>query len=311
MRKVQKDKYALGIDLGGTSIKAAVVNLQGEVLDQCNRRTPLKRRVKETVEMISRSVFELLEKWPNICGIGVGSPGLVDIHGCTIRLSPNFPEWRDVPLKKLLEAKLSRPVSLENDVNCFALAEHRWGAGRGFKHLVALTLGTGIGGALIIDNKLYRGSSGAAGELGHISVDLWGPKCPCGNFGCVERYIGRQWFVETAREILDDETIDSPKQVCDLASAGDKNALEFIEGRGEILGAACASIIHAFDPEVIIIGGGIALCGEPLFEGIQRSIKQRAYPALADHLRIYEAKLGTIAGAMGAAIVGFEAEKKA
>ena len=307
MPTTPKMDYALGLDLGGTNIKAAIVSLDGEVLDQLNVDTPTERGVTETVEAIVDVINKMNLSWPDFAGIGLGSPGLVDINRRTIRLSPNFPNWRDVPLKDIIESEISRPVYLENDVNCFALAEQRWGASKGYKHVVALALGTGIGGALILDGKLYRGSSGAAGELGHISVDLWGPKCACGNFGCVERYIGRQYFVDAAREALDDDTIESPKQVSDLAENGDKRALEFIVGRGEILGAACTSLLHALDPEAIIIGGGVAQCGEPLFQGIRQSIKLRAYSVLRKKLKILPAKLGTIAGAMGAAALGFEA----
>jgi len=299
--------YALGLDLGGTYVKAAVVSLSGEILDQDQVETPAERKVDDTVKCIVQVVNELAKAWPDIVGVGLGSPGLVDRDRKIVRLSPNFPAWRDVPLKEMVAAAISPPIFLENDVNCFALAEHRWGAGRGFENMLALTVGTGIGGAIIIHDQLYRGDSGAAGELGHVSVDLWGPKCACGNLGCVERYLGNQWFVAAAREALEDGSIQSPEQVSEMARKGDKKALKFIEDRGEILGVACTSFIHIFDPEAIIIGGGIAQSGEAFFRGINRSVKERAYRILADKVRILPAKLGTMAGAMGAAIIGFEA----
>ena len=302
-----KSPYALGIDLGGIFMKAAVVTDQGDILDRQQADTPAERKVDDTVGEIIRLIKDLRQDWPEIVGIGLGSPGLVDRDHRTIRLSPNFPEWQNVALKEMIAEDISLPIYLENDVNCFALAEYRWGAGKGFRHLLALAVGTGIGGGIILDGQLYRGDSGAAGELGHVSVDLWGPKCNCGNLGCVERYLGHRWFVEAAREALGDDTIDSPEQVSDLAKSGDEEAIRFIEGRGEILGVACTSLIHIFDPEAIVIGGGIAQCGEPLFRGVRRSIQQRAYPILAEKVQILPAKLETIAGALGAAAIGFEA----
>lgn len=299
--------HALGLDLGGTFIKAAVVSESGEIQDQDQVETPPGRDIDKTVSQIVALIKKLSQDWPNIKGIGLGSPGLVDRERKKIRLSPNFPAWHDVPLRDMVAREISLPIYLENDVNCFALAEHRWGAGRDLEHMLALAIGTGIGGGIICHGQLYRGDSGAAGELGHVSVDLWGPKCACGNLGCAERYLGNQWFVEAAREALDDETINSPEQVSNRADAGDKDAIAFLEGRGEILGVLCTGLIHIFDPQAIVIGGGIAQSGEPFFRGIRRSITMRAYPILAEKVQILPARLGTMGGALGAAIVGFEA----
>ncbi|MCX6639320.1 MAG: ROK family protein [bacterium] len=299
-------KLSLGIDLGGTAIKAVVIDESGNILNSLQVDTPPGRAVNDVTQAIVDLINSLYRDRPGIVGVGLGSPGLVDEGRKIIRFSPNFPGWQNVPLWKLIKEQVSLPLALENDVNCFALAEHHWGAGRTFKHLLGLAVGTGVGGAVILNDQLYRGSSGAAGELGHVSVDLWGPKCPCGNFGCVERYLGVQWFIEAAREALDDDQISAPDQVSSLAAQGNQNAIAFLENRGEILGSACVSLIHAFDPEAIIIGGGIAQSGEPFFRGIKRAIQERAYPVLADHVQVRSAKLGTSAGAIGAAIIGFE-----
>lgn len=300
-------RCALGLDLGGTFIKAVVMREDGTLQDDLHVNTPMTREVDATVAAITGVVNKLHRKWPDLVGVGLGSPGLVDAERRIIRLSPNFPEWQNVPLKEKVSAGISLPIQLENDVNCFALAEQRWGAAQSFNQVLALALGTGIGGGIVLHGELYRGNSGGAGELGHISVDLWGPKCNCGNRGCAERYIGREWFVEDARTALDDPEITSPEEVSERAEKGDNKAIEYIEGRGFILGAACTTLIHIFDPQVIVIGGGIAQCGEPLFRGIQRCISERAYPVLAEKVKILPAKLGTSAGAMGAAAIGFEA----
>jgi len=301
-----KQRTALGLDLGGTQIKAAVVREDGQVIHQAQIETPASRGVDEVAERIVAISREALEQFPEITACGLGAPGLVDLERRTVRTAPNFPTWRDVPLAELIAQRLGSSVILENDVNCFGLAEQRWGAGRGFRHLLALAVGTGIGGAIILNGELYRGSSGAAAELGHISVDLWGPRCGCGNLGCAERYLGEQWFTQAAQVELDDETISSPSEISRRAENGDPLAVKFLEGRGEILGVLCTTLIHTFDPEAIIIGGGIAQAGEPFFTGVKKSILERAYPILAQKVKIIPAQLGTIAGALGAAALALE-----
>jgi glucokinase len=301
-----KQRMALGLDLGGTQIKAAVVFDDGQVLHQAQEETPASRGVDEVAERIAAMGGDALKRFPEIAGCGLGAPGLVDLNRRLVRTAPNFPTWSEVPLAALIEQRLGRTVILENDVNCFGLAEQRWGAGRGFKHLLALAVGTGIGGAIILDGKLYRGSSGAAAELGHISVDLWGPRCGCGNLGCAERYMGEQWFTQAGQAELDDETLSSPAEVSRRAEKGDPLALKFLEGRGEILGVLCTTLIHAFDPEAIIIGGGIAQAGESFFRGVRKSVQERAYSILAQKVKIIPAQLGTMAGALGAAALALE-----
>ena len=301
-----KQRIALGLDLGGTQIKAAVVREDGQVIHQAQSETPASRGVDAVAERIGALGRDALKRFPEIGGCGLGAPGLVDLNRCMVRTAPNFPTWRNVPLAELISQRFGRSVILENDVNCFGLAEQRWGAGRGIKHLLALAVGTGIGGAIILDGRLYRGSSGAAAELGHISVDLWGPRCGCGNLGCAERYLGEQWFTQAAQVELDDEAISSPAEVSRRAEKGDPLALNFLEGRGEIMGVLCTNLIHAFDPEAIIIGGGIAQAGESFFRGVRKSVQERAYTILAQKVKIIPAQLGTIAGALGAAALALE-----
>ncbi|MBU0517523.1 ROK family protein [bacterium] len=301
------ERYAIGIDLGGTYIKAAVVTETGMVLDERQVETPAGRQREAVAEKMGTLLTKLLQKHPEAVGIGIGSPGLVDAERNMIRESPNFPGWKNVPLRLMIAERVKRPVFLENDVNCFGLAEHRWGAGQGSQFMLALALGTGVGGAVIINGQLYRGSSGAAGELGHISVDMQGPQCPCGNYGCIERYLGNKWFVAAAQVELTDKSVTSPEEITRRAESGDAAAIRFLEGRGEILGAACTSLMNIFDPEVIVIGGGLAQSGEPLFRGIRKAIQERSYQSLLKEIKILPAKLGKSAGARGAAAVGLDA----
>ncbi len=300
-------KYALGLDLGGTFVKAAIVSETGDVLDQIQEVTPENREVDDTAKVIVDTISKACERWPDVIGIGLGSPGLVDKERRLVRSSPNFPTWSNVPLRDLIAKHVTLPIYLENDVNCFALGEYRWGAGKNFDPMLALAVGTGVGGGIILDGRLFRGESGAAGELGHLSVDLNGPLCPCGGYGCVERYLGNLWFVEFAREALNDKSLNTPKDISDLAEKGNQKAADFIEKQGEILGAACASLVNIFDPQAIVIGGGIAQCGDIFFRGIRNSINARGWPVLAEKVKILPAQLGILAGAMGAAAVGFEA----
>lgn len=307
MKTAKSTPVSLGVDLGGTYIKAAVVTADGEIIFRTQVETPPKRSTESVADAMISLIGELLREHPAISGVGIGAPGLVDKNHEIIRESPNFPEWKNIPLKRLIESDIHLPIALDNDVNCFALAEQRWGAGRGFDHLLALAVGTGVGGAVILNGRIYRGSTGAAGELGHISVDLWGPRCSCGNYGCVERYLGNRWFVAAAQAALDNDALETPEEVSRLAQSGDQDAIRFLENRGEILGVACVTLINIFDPEAIIIGGGTAQCGEPFFRGIQRAIEERVYRSLRENIRILPAQLGTIAGALGAALIGFEA----
>ncbi|MFH1861178.1 MAG: ROK family protein [bacterium] len=294
----------LGLDLGGTRIKAVLLLADGTIIAEHQVATPKNRQIEDVLHALTALYARFRDMSFTITAVGIGAPGLIDRNGQRVRIAPNFPSWRDVPLQDLLQREVEPPVFLDNDVNCFAFAEHRWGAAQGFQNVIALTVGTGVGGALIINGSLFRGSSGAAGELGHISVDLWGPECACGNPGCIERYIGERWFTLAAQETLGDDSIASPADISRLAQKGDLRAEEFIVGRGEILGVACTSLIHALDPEIIVIGGGIAQAGEPFFRGVRKSINERAYKILADQVKVTPAKLGTIAGAMGAAALG-------
>jgi glucokinase len=280
-----------------------VVGPEGELLDKAQVRTPESRQADEIAAAMIALARQMLTGHPEIEALGVGAPGLVNLDRRVVRTAPNFPAWKDVPLAAMIAAEIALPVALDNDVNCFGLAEQRWGAGRGLRNMIALAIGTGIGGAVILDGKIYRGSSGSAGELGHVSVDLWGPVCNCGGRGCVERYLGDAWFTQAAQECLGDETITSPRQVSARADSGEEAAIRFLEGRGEILGVACVSLINTLDPEAIVIGGGLALAGEPFFTGVRRAIHERAYPHHAEHVRILPAKLGIFSGAMGAAIL--------
>jgi len=299
--------YSLGLDLGGTNVKGAVIDTEGRIISQVEEATPPGKEVKEIVVCLADMIERLASEHPEIIGVGLGSPGILDAERKIIRASPNFPSWSNVLLIELIARYIKLPLILENDANCFALAEHRWGAGRGCRHLLALTIGTGIGGGIIIDGELYRGSTGAGGELGHISIDMNGPKCSCGSYGCIERYIGSRWFVEAARQKLSDSSINSPKDVNILSSAGNHAAADFIAKQGELLGIACVSLINIFDPQAIIIGGGIAELGDPFFRGIRHSVNERSYLKLASEVKILPADLGTKAGALGAAALGFEA----
>lgn len=225
--------------------------------------------------------------------IGVGTPGPVDPAGRIARIAINLKQWRDVPLADWLEAKTGRPTILSNDANCAGLAEAWLGAGRRFRNLILLTLGTGVGGAIILDGKLFIGHQGAAGELGLITLNPDGPECNSGNRGSLEQYVS----VPAIRR----RTGLEPAELGALAKAGDADALTFWRTYGKDLGAGLASLIYVLTPEVILIGGGVSASAEFFFPSVQAEIERRVMPSSRAGLQLLSAELGNHAGMVGAA----------
>ena len=247
----------------------------------------------------------------------MGVPGLVDsIHGLVHNLT-NIRGWRKVALKEYLEKNTKLTAYIDNDVNLMALGELMCGAGQGgVKNLVCLTLGTGVGGGIIIEGKIYRGSTLSAGELGHIPVNADGPRCHCGGYGCLERYVGNAYIVEKAIKAIESgrrslikklsegnlEAI-TPRTIFQAARRGDKLAKEIWEETGRYIGVALSGVINLLNPEMIVVGGGVAQAGKLLFEPIRRTVKERAMSLPAGKVKIVPAKLGEDAGLIGAGML--------
>ena len=316
------NKFAIGIDLGGTFTKLALVETNGRISRRAKLFTTAYKTRGELVSAIISEVRTLLKEGhltpKELLGIGIGVPGLVDFDRGLIYTLTNVPGWKNTPLKAMLEVRLRVPVLVDNDVNVMALGECRFGAGKGAKNLVCVTLGTGVGGGIIIGGSLYRGFTFSAGEVGHMPLKEEGLPCNCGGYGCLERYVGNRYIVEeikgkirggshTAIKGLVDGDLSeiTPEVISRAARKGDRLSIDFWNTVGKRIGVTLAGIVNLLNPERIIIGGGIADAGEPLFKAIRKTVKERALPVPRRAVKILKAKLGNEAGVIGAAALFF------
>ncbi|MCF6150148.1 MAG: ROK family protein [Candidatus Kuenenia sp.] len=305
--------YLIGIDLGGTNLKAGIVDRGGRILHRFSIKTNADAESLVISQQICELIAEIIKnariEKSGIIGIGLGSPGLIDKQGETILFSPNLSKWRDIPIKRIIAEKFDLPCVLENDANAAAWGEKWAGAGKNANSLVMLTLGTGIGGGIILDNKLWRGMNNVAGEIGHMSIQTDGPQCNCGNYGCIEVYASATGMVKRFRKLLesgkasllkkDDEI--TAKRINEAAVQGDEAAQSIIEETGYYLGIAIVNIIHILNPEVIVLAGGMIGSGELLMNPMKRTIEKRVLKASYKDTKIVFSQLGTDAGIIGAA----------
>ncbi|MEI6870733.1 MAG: ROK family protein [Verrucomicrobiota bacterium] len=306
--------YAVGIDFGGTSVKPALV--QG---DKIVRRgipfDPQNRTAAETLLSMEAAVRELCMDLPSLVPVGIGLPGFVDSHTGIVYGLSNVVGWDEVPVSSILSDSLGVPVVLENDANAMAYGEWSFGAAANTRHAVCITLGTGVGGGLILNGELFRGAQMAAGELGHTSIDFNGPSGPYGNLGCLEMYVGnhaissRGLAAYAAAGITPPTPLCTPRDLSDAARSGCPLASELWTSIGDELGAAFANIVWMLNPDVIVVGGGVAKAGELLFPHIERSLKSRTSSVINSQLRIVPAALGNDAGAIGCAALALSAAR--
>jgi glucokinase len=305
----------IGVDVGGTKVAAGVVDEQGRILEKVRRPTP-STNPKETAEVIAEVVDLLKGKFENVVAVGLGAAGFVDESRSTVLFAPNL-AWRDEPIKDKVESRVGLPVIVENDANAMAWGEARFGAGRGEAYLVCITLGTGIGGGIIIDGKLFRGRYGIGAEFGHVRVVPDGRRCGCGNRGCWEQYTSGNALAHEARDLarvepfratrmfeLGDGTIEGITGfvVTQAAREGDAAALECFALVAEWTGQGMADLAATLDPGAFIIGGGLSAASDLLLEPIKKSfaahVTGRGHRTLAD---VRVAELGPDAGIVGAA----------
>ncbi|NUN22878.1 MAG: ROK family protein [Candidatus Jettenia caeni] len=305
--------YVIGIDLGGTNLKAGIVDKDGKI----HHRLSIKTNYNADSQTISDQIFKLIHdiimiaqvKTSDIVGIGLGSPGLIDKRGETILFSPNLPQWRNIPIKEMITKRFVVPCVLENDANAAAWGEKWVGAAREASSVVMITLGTGIGGGIIIDNKLWRGANNVAGEIGHMVIQKDGRKCNCGNYGCIEAYASATAMVRRFKELLKSGAVSllknsdeiTAKMINDAALQGDKASLDIIKETGQYLGIALVNIMHIVNPEVIVLAGGMAASGELLMDPVRQLTKQKAFEASYKDTKIVFSQLGNDAGIIGAA----------
>src|SRR5579883_1069576 len=287
----------LGIDLGGSAIKLDRFNQDGSCLQSLTVPTP-QPATPDAVLLAMVDAIAQIDPNQQAGAIGVGTPGPTDATGRIARVAINLPGWHDVPLADWLEAKTGRPAAIANDANCAGLGEAWLGAGRWYRNLILLTLGTGVGGAVILDGRLFTGHHGAAGELGLITLNPDGPPCNSGNRGSLEQYAS----VQAIRR----RTGSEPDRLSALAAAGDATAIAFWQDYGRDLGAGLASLIYVLTPEAIVIGGGVSASADLFFPAIQTEIEQRVLPSSRAGLQLLRAELGNRAGMVGAARLAWQ-----
>ncbi|HEX5568851.1 MAG TPA: ROK family glucokinase [Streptomyces sp.] len=306
----------VGVDIGGTKVAAGVVDADGRILEKVRAETPDKSKSPKVVEdTIAELVLDLSDRH-DVHAVGIGAAGWVDTDRSRVLFAPHL-SWRNEPLRDALAARLAVPVMVDNDANAAAWGEWRFGAGRGEKHLVMITLGTGIGGAILEDGQVKRGEYGVAGEFGHMQVVPGGHRCPCGNRGCWEQYSSGNALVREARELAAAESpvaygiidrvdghvseITGPL-ITELAREGDAMCTELLQEIGQWLGVGIANLAAALDPSCFVIGGGVSSADElliaPARDAFRRHLTGRGYRPEA---RIVRAELGPDAGMVGAA----------
>lgn len=287
----------IGIDLGGTAIKLGRFREDGTCLESLSVTTPQPATPADVLAVMVEAIAHLDPNHRAIA-IGVGTPGPADATGRIARVAINLAGWHDIPLADWLEAKTGLPTVLANDANCAGLGEAWLGAGRRFRNLILLTLGTGVGGAIILDGKLFTGHQGAAGELGLITLNPDGPACNSGNQGSLEQYVS----VQAIRR----STGLEPAQLGELAKAGDLQVLEFWKSYGRHLGIGLASLIYILTPEAIVIGGGVSASAEFFFPAVKAEIELRVLKSSRSGLQLLQAELGNQAGMVGAAKLAWQ-----
>ena len=315
--KEGKTRHAVGVDFGGTFIKMALVNEKGEVQSRAKIPTKDAAGVDGWMDAVAKGMEQLKEKkgvgLGELAGIGVGVPGFVDYERGFIYDLTNVPGWTGIHLASQIEKRFNVHARIDNDVNAMALGECTFGAGRAYQHAVFVTLGTGVGGGLLMNNALYRGAHSMAGEIGHVSIDMDGIKSPQGRGG-LEQYVGNRRIVERAVKQLEqgkpsllrdmvkgDWSAITPEVIGQAANKGDKLALEVYDFVADCLAAAFASVTYLIQPQAFIVGGGVAQSGSILFDPLRKHLGERLSPFFAERIEVKTAELGNDAGVIGAA----------
>jgi glucokinase len=310
-------KYSIGIDIGGTNITVALVTGNGEILRKIRFPTRAEEGKTKTIKCILKTLGAIMKglRSNSIEGIGIGAAGDIDQDRGVVRFSPNL-LWKDVPIVRLIREKFNLKVVLDNDANAAAWATYILETGRKVKNLLCITLGTGVGGGIILNGRIYHGASGSAGEIGHMTLNPQGQRCRCGNYGCLETYIGSAYIVKKAiREIRKGEKSlikkiaggnlksVTPETIQVAALKGDKMARRIWKEAGEYLGIALSGVINLLNPEVIVFGGGVARAGELIFKPMKAEIRKRTFKTPFEKVKFTCTRFGEDLGVIGAALL--------
>jgi len=314
-------RYLVGVDIGGTNIVVGTVAEDGSAVHGVRSAPTLPEEGPQAVlgriaRLVQASIGET-ERTAGVArervvGVGIGSPGPLDRERGVVLLTPNL-GWRDLPLRDMVSEAVGLPASLDNDANCAVYGEWWVGAARGAKYVVGLTIGTGIGGGIVFDGRLYHGASDVAGEVGHTTIDSTGRLCKCGNYGCLEAYAsgpaiaaraveGVAAGVETRLPAMagGDLSKVTAQMVYEAARAGDEFALELVKDTARYLGAGVGNLVNIFNPEIVVIVGGVTMAGDQLFVPLRTEVKRRAFKPAVDRCRIVPGDLPGTAGVVGA-----------
>ncbi len=315
----QKNRI-VGVDFGATFIKVGLLDLKGNILKKTFMST--KSHISKA-SLISGMVDEvkLISEGTRakLAGVGIGVPGQVDYKKGLIYNLTNVKGWKNVPLRDILKKRLKFPVFVDNDANAACIGEAKWGNAKGFKDVVCITLGSGLGSAVMIDGRIFRGRGYSAAEMGHICIERFGPKCNCGGYGCLETFVGNSYIVrEVVKRLKKGEksillkladgkfSNITPKLIHEASEKGDKFSVNIWKETGVNLGIGLSSIVNTFNPEIIVIGGGVSKAGKVLFDSMRATVKARAIPIFTKGLKIRSAKFIEDAGTVGAAALVLE-----
>jgi glucokinase len=313
-------RFVLGIDIGGTNLVVGSVAEDGSALlalgtEPTGAEAGERDVVDRLITLAQRTIAQTKREVPGaeIIGVGVGAPGPLDTKSGIVLLTPNL-GWVNMPLRAIIHDRLKLPASLDNDANCAVLGEWWRGAARGTRNAIGITIGTGIGGGIILNGQLYHGSSDCAGEIGHTTIDSEGRRCKCGNYGCLEAYASGPNIALRACEEINagaesrlakyvdgDLTRITAQTVYQAAHDGDELAMDVVDDTAKFLGIGIANLLNIFNPEVVVVCGGVTLAGETLFAPLRREVARRAFKPAVSVCRIVPCELTGTAGVYGAA----------
>jgi len=319
-----REQFIIGVDLGGTNIAAGAMPTDGtREIGMRMAPTHGEEGADAVVDRIARMIEDVIAQTQaetgadrsDFLGVGIGSPGPLDRARGIVIVSPNL-GWRDFPLRDEVSKRVKLPAALDNDANCATLGEWWCGAAKGGRNVVGITIGTGIGGGLIFDGKLYHGSSDGAGEIGHTTIDSTGRRCKCGNYGCLEAYASGPAIAERAREELEvdgnsilhemaegDLSRITAQIVFEASKRGDPVATQVVRDTAHFLGVGVSNLINVLNPDIVVIAGGVTQAGDLLFDPLRAEIKRRAFKSLVDACRIVPGALPLSAGVVGAVAI--------
>ena len=317
----KRQRYIIGVDLGGTNIVAGAmpedgsreIAIRSEPTRASQGAEAVVDRIARMIDtVIAETIAETNAKREDFAGVGIGSPGPLDRERGIVIVTPNL-GWRNFPLRDEVSKRVGLPASLDNDANCATLGEWWCGAAKGARHVIGITIGTGIGGGLILDGRLFHGASDVAGEIGHTTIDSTGRRCNCGNYGCLEAYASGPAIAERAREALeggepsilpklvdDDLSKITAQLVYDAAKKDDDVARQVVRETANFLGAGVANLLNIFNPDVVVIAGGVTQAGAPLFEPLRAEVRRRAFRPAVEACKILPGTLRGSAGVVGA-----------